>query len=91
MLELLILGAAGIGIIYGHVKSRQYVRTRLRFVDAAHHPLLPWIAGAGAAALAAPVVWVLPVVGAGTALLFGVGVGSGVALGARDVKRLPGS
>ena len=89
MLHLLIFGAAGVAVALGHLKTRQYVRTRMRFVDVAQNPLVPWIAGAGAAALAAPVVWVLPVVGTGTALLFGIGVGSGVALGAKDARRLP--
>ena len=38
-------------------------------------------------ALAAPLVWILPIVGSGTALLFGVGVGAGVAAGAKDIRR----
>lgn len=89
MFELLILTAAGLGVVVAHVKARRYVRSRLRFVEGAQAPLVPWVVGAGAAALAAPVVWLLPVLGAGTALAFGVGVGSGVALGAKDVRRLP--
>ena len=37
------------------------------------------------------VVGLLPLVGAGTAVLFGAGVGAGVAAGAKDVRRrLPG-
>ena len=89
MFQLVILGVAGIGVVWSHLKIRQYVRTKLRYVDVVQNPLFPWIAGACAAAVAAPIVWALPVVGAGTALLFGVGVGSGVALGAKDVKSLP--
>jgi hypothetical protein len=42
-------------------------------------------------ALATPIVWLLPLVGGGTALLFGGGVAMGVSAGARDIrKRLPG-
>ena len=39
-----------------------------------------------AAVAAAPIVAFLPLVGTGTALLFGAGVGTGVALGAKDAK-----
>ncbi|HKJ93254.1 MAG TPA: hypothetical protein VJ957_08800 [Longimicrobiales bacterium] len=88
MLELIaivVAGAAGIG---GYVKTRQFVRERLRFVDAARNRTAPFLAGAAAMLAAAPVVWLLPVVGGGTALLLGVGVGVGVHRGARDIARL---
>jgi len=91
MFELIMLAAAGVGTVAGYVKSRQFVRQRLRFVDAAHQPSAPVVAGAVAALAAAPVVWLLPVLGAGTALIFGAGVGLGVLHGSRDVKRLPPS
>jgi len=91
MFELIMLAAAGVGTVAGYVKSRQFVRQRLRFVDAAHQPSAPVVAGAVAALAAAPVVWLLPVLGAGTALIFGAGVGLGVWHGSRDVKRLPPS
>jgi hypothetical protein len=92
MIELLILGAAAGGIGAGYVRVRSFVRNRLRFVDAVQSRGAPVLAGAAAALAAAPVVWLLPVVGTGTALLFGAGVGLGVSHGARDVrgpKRLP--
>ena len=89
MFSLLMLAAAGVATIAGYVKSRQYVRRRLRFVDAVQKPVTPVAAGVGAALVAAPVVWLLPVLGAGTAVVFGAGVGLGVFHGARDVKRLP--
>lgn len=95
MLELIVLvlwvvltGVAGVG---GYIAVRRFVRDRLRFVDAVRRPLVPWLAGAGATLLAAPIVWLLPVIGAGTALVFGIGVGAGVASGRRDLRRLPGS
>jgi hypothetical protein len=89
MFELLMLAAAGAATITGYLKSRQYVRRRLRFVDAVQKPVAPVAAGVGAALIAAPVVWLLPVLTGVSALVFGVGVGLGVFHGARDVKRLP--
>jgi len=91
MLELLFAAGTGAATLFGYLKARQYVRERLRFVDAAHKPTAPLVAGAAAALLAAPVVWLLPVVGAPAALIFGIGVGWGVRHGSRDArKRLPG-
>jgi hypothetical protein len=92
--EVLMIGtivaiAVGIGVLFSHWKARQYTRSRLRFVEVVQSPLAPIIAGIGTAIVLAPVVWLLPFVGAPTALLFGVGVGTGVMLGAKDVKRLP--
>ncbi len=89
MIPFLIFTAAGAGILTAHVLVRQYTRTRLRFVDIVQTPIAPIVAGIGAALLAAPVVWLIPFVGAGTAIGFGIGVGSGVLMGSRDVKRLP--
>lgn len=87
MIELLILGAAAGGIGAGYMKIRRFVRDRLRFVDAVHRPIAPMMAGAVGVAAAVPVVWLVPVIGGGTALLFGAGVGLGVSHGARDVRR----
>jgi hypothetical protein len=91
MIDLLFAAGTGAATLFGYLKSRQFVRDRLRFVDAAHKPSAPVIAGVGAALVAAPVVWLLPVVGAPAAVIFGVGVGWGVHHGSRDTrKRLPG-
>lgn len=94
MIELLILGAAAGGIGAGYVRMRRFVRERLRFVDSVQTTPAPVLAGAAAALAAAPVVWLLPVVGTGTALAFGAGIGLAVRHGARDVRRtdrsLPG-
>jgi hypothetical protein len=84
MIELLTVAAALAATGFGYTRSRRFVRERLRFVDAAHRRAAPWVAGAAAAVVAAPVVAVLPLIGAGTALLFGAGVGTGVAHGSRD-------
>lgn len=88
---ILSLLAGGAIALAGYVKSRSFVRDRLRFVDAAQTARAPFIAGTVATLAAAPVVAILPVIGAGTALAFGASVGLGVALGARDVRRLPGA
>ncbi len=93
MVELIVLGMAvgGIGLAYS--KVRRFVRGRLRFVDGVQRRPAPYLAGAVAVLGAVPVVWLLPVLGGGTALLFGAGVGLGVAHGARDIREgrlLPG-
>ena len=90
MIELLLAFGTGAVTLWGYLKSRNFVRNRLRFVDAAHTPFAPVVAGAVAALVAGPVVWLLPPVGIFTALIFGLGVGAGVYHGSRDVrKQLP--
>jgi hypothetical protein len=91
MLDLILIAGTGVVTLFGYLKARGFVRERLRFVDAAHKPSTPIIAGAAAALVAAPVVALLPLVGTPTAVIFGIGVGWGVYHGSRDVrKRLPG-
>jgi hypothetical protein len=86
MVELIMLGAAVGAVGAGYVNVRRFVRERLRFVDGVQRRGAPYAAGAIAALAAAPVVVLLPVVGGGTALLFGAAVGLGVARGARDIR-----
>lgn len=78
MFEILSIAAAAGAGLAGYVTSKDFTKRRLRFVDAIHARPAPLIAGAAAALLAAPVVWILPIVGAGTALALGAGVGLGV-------------
>lgn len=87
MLELILMGGSVLATLGGYFKARQFVRDRLRFVDAAQTPRAPVAAGAVAALAAGPVVWLLPVIGVPTALIFGVGVGWGVHHGQRDIRR----
>ena len=87
MLELIGLAATTALTAGGYYQARQYVERRLQYVDAVHGMRAPVIAGTAAAVVAAPVVAILPVVGIGTALLFGLGVGAGVAAGARNIRR----
>lgn len=81
--------AAGIAGVYGHFKSRSFVGQRLRYTSIVEKPALGVWAGAGATLLAAPVVAVLPFIGAGTAIAIGLGVGTGVAIGVHDAKEPP--
>ena len=71
---------------FGYLQTRGFVRRRLAYVDAVHNGVAPVIAGLAAAAVALPVAGVLPFVGGGTAILFGVAVGAGVKAGSRDAR-----
>jgi hypothetical protein len=86
MLELIGMGVAGIAAFYGHTKSRRFTRKRLRYTSWVEKPALGIGAGVVAAVLAAPIVAIAPIIGPGTALLFGAGVGTGVSMGAKDAK-----
>lgn len=83
MLELLITLSAG---AIGFILARNFVRRRLRFVDAIHSPFAPLIAGASAALIAWPAV-LLPLVTLTTAIVFGIGTGLGTASGARALRQ----
>ena len=87
MFGLIALALSMTATAVGYLQSRAFVRRRLAYVDAVHNAAAPLIAAAGAFILAVPVVGILPLVGGGTALLFGAGVGAGVAAGARDTRR----
>jgi len=77
MLGFIVTAAALVG---GFVIARDFVRRKLRFVDAVQRPSAPLIAGVAVAAVALPVA-LLPVVTIGTAVALGVGVAGGVASG----------
>ncbi len=86
MIELILAGAAAFG---GHVFVKKFVRERLRFVDGVQKRGVPLAVGlASAAAVAIPIA-ILPFMGTMTMIVFGVAVGTGVAAGRRDIKRLP--
>lgn len=74
----LLVGIAALG--GGFVWTREFVRRRLRFVDAVRRPSAPVIAGLAAAAVALPFA-ALPIITVGTAVALGVGVAGGVASG----------
>jgi hypothetical protein len=77
--------------VFGYWQARQFTRSKLRYVDAVHRMTAPIIAGVLAVLIAAPVVWLVPLVGAGTALAFGASVAAGVAAGARDIRKRLGA
>lgn len=83
MLEIVAAGAAG---LIGHLKSKDFVKKRLRFTKFVEMPAIGLVAGGAATIAAAPLVAILPIVGVGTALLFGAGVGTGVHVGARMAR-----
>jgi hypothetical protein len=85
--SLATLAVAGGSSLIGFWQARQFTHHKLRYVDAVHKATAPVIAGVAAAAIAAPVVWLLPLVGTGTAILFGGSVAMGVAAGARDIRK----
>ena len=86
MFEIIGLAATGAAGLFGYVKSRRFVRSRLRFVEAVKKPYVPVLAGGAAALAAAPIVALLPIVGTATAIVFGASVGVGVASARKDIK-----
>ena len=87
MLWWLSMGISFVAAWFGYGTARRFVRDRLRYVESAQSPGAPIIAAIGAGFLAAPIAWLLPLVTAFTAIIFGVSVGLGVRAGANDVKR----
>ena len=89
MSELLfVLLSIGISLAvssFGFAVARKYVRDRLKFVDAVHTMKAPVIAGLVGWAIAMPFT-MLPLIGLGTAIVFGLSVGLGVRAGAKDIK-----
>ncbi len=86
MLTLLGVGIAAAAGIVGHTRARSFVGRRLRFTSMVEKPYLGVAAGVTAAVVASPLA-VLPLVTVATAVVFGAGVGTGAALGAKDAKR----
>jgi len=72
---------------FGYGAARRFVRQRLRYVDGAHWAGSAIIAAVGATLIAWPVAWLLPLVGVGTAVAFGLAVGLGTRAGSADIKR----
>ena len=87
MFALLAFALSTAAVIIGFTQAKDFVSRRLRYVDAARSPLAPLVAGVGAALIALPIVALLPIVGVGTALAFGISVAMGVAAGNKDVRR----
>ncbi len=86
MLGWLSFAVAAVAAIAGFIIARNFVRLRLRFVDAVRSPAAPWIAGLGAMLLAWPAA-LLPVVTTATTTVFGIAAGLGTASGVKALKR----
>ena len=87
MFTIISMAIAIAAAAIGYLQAKSFVQSKLRFVDAVHHFAAPILAGLAALLIATPVVWLLPLIGKGTAILFGLGVGAGVSSGARDVRK----
>lgn len=87
MFGLIGLAVTVAAVAFGYLQTRAFVRRRLAYVDAVQRGGAPVIAAVGAALLAMPVVALLPLVGGGTAVLFGVAVGAGVSSGVKDTRQ----
>jgi hypothetical protein len=83
MLQLLLTVSAGLA---GYFLARNFVRNRLRFVDAIQSGWAPLVAGALAFTFAWPLA-LLPLVSVAPTIMFGIGTGFGTASGARIVRR----
>ena len=88
MIELLIAGGAS---ALSYIKSRDFTRDRLTYVDGAHSRTAAIVAGTVTTLAAAPVVALLPIVGGVTAVALGGGVGYGVYRGQSAIRKRLGS
>ena len=86
MFSMIAFIIATVAAVFGYSAAKKFVRDRLRFVDGAHKPTAPIIAGIGAYLIALVVVGLLPIVGWGTAIAFALSVAFGTAAGSRQVK-----
>lgn len=85
MFELIGLGIAGAAGMFGHVKTKEFVRRKLRYTKIAEKPAT----GMGLATGAVTTIGVaaLPIITFLPAVLVGVGVGSGVAIGIKQARK----
>lgn len=86
LIDLALLGGTLLLAIGGYVISRNFVRRRLRFVDAIRSPLAPIAAGVLAFLVASPISW-LPLVPVTPAVVLGFACAFGTASGVRALRR----
>lgn len=82
LIELAVGGAAA---LFGHAKSKDFVRRRLRYTSVVEKPSVGM--GLAAGAVTAVGVAALPLVGVTAGLIAGAGVGTGVAAGIRQARK----
>ena len=85
MFMLVSIGVSLAVTSFGYLAARKYVRERLKFVDAVQTMRAPILAGLIGWAIFMPLT-LLPFIGAGTAIVFGLSVGLGVRAGAKDIR-----
>ena len=83
---LVTMGVMAAIAFAGFSVARNFVRNRLRFVDAARSPVAPVAAGILAFVVAAPLA-ILPFVSLWPAVLLGFGAAFGTASGIRALRR----
>ena len=66
--------------------ARGFIRRRLRFVDAARSPVVPWVAGGLGVLVTAPFT-VLPLISGVTVAAVGLGAGLGAKSGVGALRR----
>ena len=83
-----LLGTIVLGV-GGYVLAKDFVRKKLRFVDAVRSPLAPILVGIGAFLLLWPLSW-LPIISATPAVVFAFGCAFGTASGVKALRRYDG-
>ena len=83
MFYILLPTAVG---FFGYLIARNFVRNRLRFVDAVQTAWAPLAAGTLAFVLTWPLA-LLPLLSVAPGVMFGIGVGLGTYSGARMIRR----
>ncbi len=87
MIGLIAFIIAAAAAMVGYTQSRAFVSEKLRYVDAAQSGMAPILAGIGATIIGGLAAALLPIVGGGTALAFGISVAAGVASGQKSIRR----
>lgn len=86
LLGLAMLALTAVVAVGGYVFARDFVRRRLRFVDAVRSPWFPAVIGVIAFVVAWPVA-LLPFVGVGIPAVFAIGTTLGTISGIRAIGR----
>ncbi len=84
ILESIGLGVAGAAGLFGHVKTKDFVRRKLRYTKVAEKSASGMGLATGAVATVA--IAALPVVTLLPAVIVGAGIGSGVAFGIKQAR-----
>ncbi|MCY4573596.1 MAG: hypothetical protein OXF01_12435 [Gemmatimonadetes bacterium] len=88
-MSLIAMGVAGAAGLVGHVKSKNWVSRKLRYTKIVERPAAALgLASGGATAVAVGALGVLPFVAVPVlpAVIVGLGVGTGVAVGVKKAR-----